>query len=327
RIAGELNAQGVPTSYARAGRTVKHGERQLRTQGMWRSGRIRNMVCEPKYMGRLQYGRRATEARETIEATIEPLVTPELWQAAQEALARNRVCAKNTRRAYLLKSVMRCALCGFTYVGSFSQAHGWYRCGGQLVERGPNPGRCLGHSIRADALEPAVWADVERFLRDPGEVLDALDGRAEREVQAAIAEADAIALRQALDGLDGQRGRAIALNIRDRLSDAELDAELDRIAGERAELDGRLAALEAPQADPVPEAASQLLDEVRGRLEAGLSDVQRQEIVRLLVGIRIETEIADDTGKKTVRALVEYRFPFPASGVVQFSTVTGSWPR
>ena len=53
-------------------------------------------------------------------------------------------------------------------------------------------------------------------------------------------------------------------------------------------------------------------------------DEQRQEIVRLLVGIRIETEVPADGGKKTVRALVEYRFPFPASGVVQFSTVTGS---
>jgi hypothetical protein len=215
---------------------------------------------------------------------------------------------------------MRCTLCGLTYVGSFSQGAGWYRCGGQLVERGPEPGRCLGHSVRADAIEPAVWADVERYLRNPGDILDELDGRAERDVQAAIAEADLIALHRALEGLDGQRGRVIALNIRDRLSAAELDVELDRIVAERTELEGRLAALEAPQADAVPEVAYQLLDEVRARLDAGLTDEQRQEIVRLLVAIRIDTEVPTDGGKKSVRALVEYRFP----AVVETRTATGS---
>jgi site-specific DNA recombinase len=306
QIADELNALGVPTHYARDGR----GIRGRRTRGLWRAGRIRNMVINPTYRGDLRYGRRTNRAgREVIEARIEPLVSGELWVAAQAALARNRVCTKNTRRIYLLKGVMRCSLCGLTYVGSYSQRSGWYRCGGQLVERGPEPGRCRGHSVRADAIEPVVWADVERFLRAPGEVLDELDGRTEREAQAAIAEADGIMLRRVLDGLDDQRGRALALNIRGRLADAELDAELDRIAAERTDVEGRLAALEAPQGAAVPEVASDLLDQVRARLDAGLTDEQRQEIVRLLVAIRIDTSVPPDGGKKTVRAVVTYRFP------------------
>ena len=118
RIALELNALAIPTSYARAGREVKRGERRERTQEIWRGGRVRNIVIEPKYAGRLEYGRRSKQAREAIPASIEPLVSEELWQAAQGALHRNRRVARNTRRRYLLKGVIRCGSCGLTYVGS-----------------------------------------------------------------------------------------------------------------------------------------------------------------------------------------------------------------
>ena len=57
RIATEFNSLGVPTSYRRDGR----GVRGKRTQGLWRSGRIRNLVVNPVYRGVLQYGRRSSE--------------------------------------------------------------------------------------------------------------------------------------------------------------------------------------------------------------------------------------------------------------------------
>jgi site-specific DNA recombinase len=319
RVAAELNVLGVPTAYVREGR----GVRGKATQGLWRPGRIRNMITSPVYKGQLQYGRRtAKREREVIAAPIEGLVSPALWQAAQEALARNRRCAKNTRRVYLLKGVLKCGTCDLTYVGSWSKEVGWYRCGGQLVERGPVPGRCPGCAIRTDRIEPLVWADVERFLRDPGDVLDELDGVAERETQGAIAEAEAITLTRALDALEQQRKAAIALNIRGRLPDPELNDELDRIDGERTCLEARVAALEAPHAGIVPQEARNLLSEVRARLDAGLTDEQRQEIVRLLVGIVVHTDVGED-GKKTVRAVVTYRFPC----VVPTRTGTGSWRR
>ena len=56
RIATEFNSLGVPTSYRRDGR----GVRGKRTQGLWRSGRIRNLVVNPVYRGVLQYGRRSS---------------------------------------------------------------------------------------------------------------------------------------------------------------------------------------------------------------------------------------------------------------------------
>jgi site-specific DNA recombinase len=49
-IARDFNALGIPTHYARDGR----GIRGKATQGLWRSGRIRNLVVNPVYRGELQ---------------------------------------------------------------------------------------------------------------------------------------------------------------------------------------------------------------------------------------------------------------------------------
>jgi site-specific DNA recombinase len=335
RVARELNALAVPTHYSRDGRLIgPRGQRKERTQGVWRSGRIRNLVVNAIYRGEQQFGRRIdqrspkTEKRghEIISASIAPLVSPELWQAAQDTIARNRTIARNVREPYLLRSVIRCGLDGLTYVGSRGRHEvRWYRCNGQLVERGPLPGRCWGQSIRTDAIESQVWADIEGWLRNPGEVLEELGGRGEREAAGAVAVVESITLARALDALEGQRRQALALNIRSRLDDEELDAELDRIAAEKAELERRVAALEPPQVLELPEAAIDLLSQVRARLDAGLTIEERQEIVRHLVRIVIRTETGEDGGKRA-KAIVEYRFPDAPSGVVESRTDMDSWP-
>jgi site-specific DNA recombinase len=319
RIAAELNARGVPTSYAAAGRLVQRGGRKERTQGLWRSGRIRNLVVNPIYRGELQHGRRTRKAkREVISAPVEGLVSPALWHAAQATLGANRSIPKNTPRRYLLRGVIHCGIDGLSYCGSQGRGEvGWYRCTGQLVERGVLPGRCWGQSVRTDAIEPIVWEDIEHWLRDPGDALDDLDGRAERAAAGALVEAESITLARAIEALDGQRSQVLALNIRGRLGDSELDIELDRITAERAELEARVAALGPSCGDELTDSAQDLLADVRARLDAGLSIDQRQEIVRLLARVVIHTTTGDD-GRKFVRAAVTYRFP----GVVQTDTGT-----
>jgi site-specific DNA recombinase len=318
RVAAELNSLGVPTACAREGT----GVRARKTQSIWRAGLIRNMVTNSIYKGQLSYGRRTDKReREVIVAPMEGLVSPALWDEAQATLARNRRCAKNTPRHYLLRGVMRCGICNLTYVGSWSKDVGWYRCGGQIAERGLE-GHCPGCSLRSDRIEPQIWADVERFLRNPGDVLDELDEAREREAQGAIAEAESITLRRALESLDAQKARLVRSVRNGGLTDADVRVELDQISRERAALEARVAAQEPPHAEIVPQEARDLLSEVRARLDAGLTDEQRQEIVRLLVGIVVHTDVGED-GKKSAKALVTYRFPC----VVPTCTDTGSWRR
>jgi site-specific DNA recombinase len=319
RVAAELNSLGVPTASSREGT----GVRADRAQEIWRAGLVRNMVTNSLFKGELSYGRRTKKRdREVIVAYIEGPVSPALWDAAQVALARNRRCPKNTRRVYLLRGAMTCGICGLTYVGSWSKDTGWYRCGGQLAERGPLVGRCPGVSVRTDRIEPSVWADIEAWLRNPGDILEAFDGRAEVEAASAIAADQALTLRKALDSLDEQKAHLIRSLRMGTVSDADISSELEQIRNERAALEGRLAAAQAPQPEVVPQQVRDLLSEVRARLDAGLTEAQRQEIVRLLVGVVIHTK-SDEDGKKSARALVTYRFP----GGVSTCRGTGSLPR
>jgi site-specific DNA recombinase len=318
RLAAELNALGIPTPYARDGR----GVRGKATAGVWRAGRLRNLLVNPVYRGEQQYGRRTEKrGREVIAGLVPTLVSPALWHAAQAVIAQNRIMAKHHRRTYILRSVVHCAICGLAYGGTPGRdGTAWYRCGGRSRDRGRLEGACRGRAVKSEILEARVWADIERFLRDPGEILDELDQAREREAASGVAEAESITLSRAIDSLAEQRERALGLHIRGRLSAAEVDGELDRIEDARVDIARRIAALEP---DPTPPPAMEpLLGQLRGRLDGGLTDDERGEIIRLLVHIVVHTEPGED-GKPRARAVVSYRFP---TAVLQTRTGTGSSP-
>jgi hypothetical protein len=204
-----------------------------------------------------------------------------------------------------------------TYVGSQGrQGVGWYRCGGQLVERGPLPGRCWGQSIRTDVIEPPIWDDIEAWLRNPGDILQTLEAEIERVPDVPD---ESIALRRALEEVEQRRRRLVSLAEEGLQTTAELRPEFARLAGQREEIEARLTRLAPRPQEPVPAETIDLLSDVRTRLECGLTDEQRQEIVRLLVSVVVHTDTGAD-GKKQARAVVEYRFPNGVDGVVDFST-------
>ena len=316
RVADELNALGVPTVYQKDGREVKerHGTRKRRTQGRWRAGRVRNLVINPVYRGKLQYGRRSTKDREIIEAEIEGLVSEEIWQAAQETLARNRIMAKNTNRIYLLRGVIVCGGCRLHYSGCWDRGQVRYKCNGALREPSTMEGRCGNPSFYGEPLETAVWSDVERFLRDPGDILDELTAELDGSSVAATAEADRLTLTSALGGFAGQKDRILDLYRRDLIAPDDLEGQLAKIAAEQHEIEERLQALDAEVMDHPEPVSPDVLTQIRARLDEGLDDKARQEVVSLLVN-RIEIH-AGETGGGRLKAITEYRFP----GVVSFST-------
>ena len=321
RNAEYLNTQGVPTVYVTDDRLVKRGQRKERTQGVWRAGRIRNLVVNPVYRGELLYGRRSTKAdgREVITAEVPALVSREIWEAAQKTLSGNRVMAKNTKRTYLLKSVIKCGCCRLTYIANWGRGFHWYRCNGRLTDRGPIEGRCPAKGLNGPDLDGLVWDDVERFLRDPGDILEELSQEREMDAGAAIIEAERVTLESAMVDLARRRKKAIDLNTRDRIADAELDELLAEISGEQKSVGKSLDELQEAASEPQEPLDPDLVEEVRRRLDEGLDDTQRQEVVRLLVKqITVFTEVMPE-GKKA-KLLIEYRFP----AVINNSTDTGS---
>ena len=87
------------------------------------------------------------------------------------------------------------------------------------------------------------------------------------------------------------------LAVRGAMSGVELDTELERNEADRAVLKRHRATLAPPAEDEQLDVG--LLSQLRAKLEAGLSDQQRHEIVRLLVGhISVTTTIEDGGGKE-----------------------------
>lgn len=137
KIAREFNALGIPTAYGKDGR----GIRGRSTQQVWRPNRIYSLATNTTYRGEQRFGEHSKKpgGREVISAEVPRLVSDEVWYAAQETLHGLRFSIPTgTRRAYLLRRLIRCSACGQGYYGQTAQDRpSLYRCGGQSVARRP----------------------------------------------------------------------------------------------------------------------------------------------------------------------------------------------
>jgi len=313
RVALYVSALGVD----RFKRYARHDGREIVVPGAagWRPKRVSEMVKNPTYRGTHVYNGRHGD----IEREVPALVSEDLWQRANARLAENRTTSKrNAKHDYMLRLLIRCGLCGARYHGMSSAQMRIYRCTGASSSVHADPAqRCRAKGINADPLERAIWADCERFLRDPGQVLD--------EVQAQLAErrqdvVDMTAHRQrlmaALAGKDRERADILTLLRRGRIRVDEAESQLDGIGAEQAALQAEIDSLVNQQAVFEADAqriltAETLLADLRARLDAGLDEATRKAIVRALVRqIIVQTEGEGKTRSVTVR--VEYAFAEPA---------------
>ncbi|MDP2727208.1 MAG: recombinase family protein, partial [Dehalococcoidia bacterium] len=317
KIADHLNALGVPTAYQHLTPGKARGERQTGLQPKWRAGRIRNMVVLTVYKGLYEYGKRSKDKkRGTWKVQVPRLVSDELWQAAQEALARNKWMPKNTRREHLLTGLVKCGDCGKSYcAGQGRDGISWYRCNGRMqAKKNKEVSPCQAKGIKSTDLENIVWHDIEQWLRDPGELLRELQADSSQEKAAAVAEAERTTLRARLAALEEERKGYIRLNAQQKLDDTGLDEFLSEVAHKKVAVEKRLAELAPPEEDRdvIPD---DLLAEIRKRLDAGLSEKDRRDITLLLVKpIIVKTKTEGD--KRCCHAEIRYRF----SGAVNCDT-------
>lgn len=186
-IADRLNEPRVPCAYVRDDRLFVHGKRKQRTSGVWRPGRIRGLITNKTYMGVHEFGKRAASGRKVIERPVSAIVTEDVWKKAQANLSAHFLFGKRSaRNQYLLRGLIKCGLCGLTYIGiAANRPNGkrefYYRCNGthSPAVYSAHGGRCKSKSVRGDLLEQQVWSDVEAFLRNPEPVLALLHARLE----------------------------------------------------------------------------------------------------------------------------------------------------
>lgn len=306
-IARKLTEHGVPTP--------RGGEK-------WSPSTVFNILGNPAYMGKAKYMRRAVAERqqgrrppcdrppiprrsrsssrkrppeEHITIPVPPVVSEEVFLAAQDQLQRNKkLCGRNARKeAYLLQGLTVCGRCGYAFCGRASTSKlkdgstrvlAYYACGGHY---GPAVGGCENRPIRADLLEVEVWKSVREVLEDPARVLDEWSSRTTadgtvaelRERHEKALEREASLDRSVSRLVDAYEAGVIEL---DDLTKRRVRL---RTLGERAREETANAAARLKETIDLTEIVS-TLEGFRGRLATGLDSAdwqQKRRIVRCLV--------------------------------------------
>ncbi|MFA6321829.1 MAG: recombinase family protein, partial [Candidatus Omnitrophota bacterium] len=108
-IAAKLTEMGVPTRFSNEKKTYK-----------WKAGVVLRILRNPIYKGDYSFGK--------ASSTIGGIISPEKWQVLQENLKKNyNNAARNTKRFYLLRGLLRCKRCGNRLYGMIKPRKGM-RC-------------------------------------------------------------------------------------------------------------------------------------------------------------------------------------------------------
>ena len=258
-----------------------------------------------------RHGRRLTRYDQPAEKwtliPVPPLVTEETFALAQARLVDNaRFAKRNTKELTLLQGVLVCRECGYscyrTSTRTSNKRISYYRCIGQDGWRHPDGKRCTSGPVRADELDPLVWAEVRRLLQDPALVRAEIDRRlaAVRTEHPAARRRDT--LERDLTRADQAVARLIEAYQEQLISLEELRCRMPALRKRQTTLQAQLDSLDAELHDA--ETYLQLadtLDGFLGRLTDGLDQLDtagQQRILRLVVR---EVQIGGDDDTITIR--------------------------
>ena len=151
------------------------------------------------------------------------------WDKAQANLKAHFLFGiRNARNQYLLRGLMKCAICNLTYIGVANtrpsgKRECYYRCNGSQGARGlygANGERCPSKAVRGEELEQMIWGDVEEFLRKPSVVVEHLEARMRKDANDVTKDRERLRrLRLLLDGNAEERNKVVGLYRRNRLND------------------------------------------------------------------------------------------------------------
>jgi site-specific DNA recombinase len=190
----------------------------------------------------------------------------------------NRImCRRNAQEPYLLRGLIKCGLCGLTFSGvrmKPPQKDHYYRYNGRQFARGlyRNLGKkCPAKNPNGEYIERLVWADIEAFLRNPGEILERLRQRLSMPDSDCQQRNELAGLKARLAEKAAERERMLGLFRRGPIDDVTLDHHLDMIdadsAGLQPEIEVAESALLAGDRAAQLRAAEELLGTLRRRLE------------------------------------------------------------
>ncbi|MBB3108167.1 site-specific DNA recombinase [Paenibacillus phyllosphaerae] len=121
---------------------------------------------------------------EWLMVPIPQIIDESVFELAQKQRKNNYTRAGNVKYEYLLKSILKCALCGrkwlaTTYTGRNGK-YTCYRCPNHTPKRyGVGVQRCPAKTIRGDLLDGYLWDLVMEFLSNPADYTEQLQATSE----------------------------------------------------------------------------------------------------------------------------------------------------
>jgi len=309
-----LNDQGEPSP----GRKYRGKPRTYGTS--WCKNTVREIVAQTTYAGTHTVNAGAGP----IERPVPAIVDPALREKALARLQENkRYSGGKPGRQYLLRGLLYCEHCGTVYVGasrtnSAKKRYYYYNCPARLEayqdKRKANPG-CP--SVQAQWLEGLVWADVRRFLHDPGEVFERLREQMASEDESDSLEGRRASLTKRLAAKHAEKDRYVRLYAGGHLDEEELETYLADVGNQVDNLKLLISSVEADLTRAQEEKAlaasteawlmslRENLEEVEASTEAAFT--KRRELVKLLVERIVANR--DEEGRPKVD--ITYRFGPP----------------
>jgi site-specific DNA recombinase len=248
---------------------------------------------------------------------VEPLIDKATFQRVQEALRANqRRTQGHPKREYLLRGFLKCKRCETSIGGGYHRSC-YRRKDGSLWTRGYRLYACTGYQnrydtalqrrcplgyINGDALETAVWAEIEKLLTDPDFLRQTLAVKVEETLK------DCPSLETQLSQLNGQiaeaeekerRALELALSLKgiptDMLKEMLREIQQDKRTrqAERDQLKARMAELEA-EVDRLRNIDGQM-SAIITAVQAHAYDQDRRTILELLIE-RIWVDYDEGTG-------------------------------
>jgi site-specific DNA recombinase len=239
-----------------------------RRRGSWSGSALRDVLHNPKYTGYMVWNRRATKSGGRVnppsawvwsdEPTHEPLVDRETFEAAARVAHTTSTARRawgsakpqaHPNRGYLLRSYVRCGLCGQRMYGKTRRGHSYFNCYPALnnadrLERHPDD-HPKAIYVREDALIAALDHVIATRVFGPDRHAHLRQGLAvlpDKQRQADTALRDG--LRAQIEDLTARQDRLITelenTGPTDRAFRDRLRRRFDTLETERASLTAQL---------------------------------------------------------------------------------------
>jgi len=296
--------------------------------GAWSPSTVRRIVVNETYKGTWYYGKtrrkkvngktvqRTIPKEEWIPVDVPAIIDADTWARAQEMLTNNKQKAtRNTRRKYLLRSIVFCR-CGRRWTGRYKNhlKRAYYRC--PVTEKERWMCSCdMPGGIRQDKLEGAIWDKVSSALLNPENLrLELAQRRAEIDAKVEDKQSEVEAIQKELNEVERKLGLLLDEILTHDFPQSMVQKRKEVLLARRQQLLAETERIHRESHSSQPSRADEDgLVQFAERIQASLQDVDFETKRRVLELLQVRVDVISQKEVKLSALL-----PFSKDALVDF---------